>query len=93
MSKRSVQTALDRIDLYLSRVKRDLDADERAEALSNVAELAEITRRLWIYLADQEGMSCVEAQLKLAGEARTRMPRGTSPRRRCGAFWLLARVG
>jgi len=64
---RSVITALERIDLYLDRVRRDLDAGDRSQALSDCAELTEIARRLWAYLADAEGYSCIEAQLKLAG--------------------------
>jgi hypothetical protein len=34
--------------------------------LSNAAELTEICRRLWVYLADLEGYSCTEAQVRLA---------------------------
>ena len=64
---RSIETALLRVDAYLARVRRDLEAGDRSQALSDCAELSEITRRLWVFLADQEGYSCVEAQLKLAG--------------------------
>jgi hypothetical protein len=67
MPERSVTTSLKRIDLYLDRLKRDLEIGDQTQALSNCAELHEITRRLWVYLADREGLSCVEAQLKLAG--------------------------
>jgi hypothetical protein len=66
MADRCVQTALSRIELYLTRVRRDLDAGEREQALADCAELSEIARRLWMYLADAEGYSCVEAQMKLA---------------------------
>jgi hypothetical protein len=64
---RSVTTSLDRIDLYLSRIRRALADGDRSQALSDCAELTEIARRLWAYLADLEGYSCVEAQLKLSG--------------------------
>jgi len=64
---RSVRTSLERIDLYLERVRHDLEEDDRAQALADVAELTEIARRLWVYLCDAEGYSCVDAQLKLAG--------------------------
>ena len=64
---RSVKTSLERIDLYLTRIRRDLETGDRSQALSDCAELPEIARRLWVYLADAEGYSCVEAQLKLAG--------------------------
>jgi hypothetical protein len=63
---RSVTTVLERIDLYLGRVRRDLEAGNRAQALADCAELSEIARRLWGYLADTEGFSCVEAQVRLA---------------------------
>jgi hypothetical protein len=66
-SKRSVATALQRLELYLTRVRRDLETGDRSQALSDCAELSEITRRLWSYLAAIEGYSCVEAQLKLSG--------------------------
>jgi hypothetical protein len=63
---RSVQTALARIDLYLVRVRRDLETGDRDQALADCAELSEIARRLWAYLADQESYSCAEAQMKFA---------------------------
>jgi hypothetical protein len=64
---RSVEASLSRIDLYLGRVRRDLESGDHAQALADVAELHEISRRLWAYLAELEGVSCIEAQLKLAG--------------------------
>ena len=64
---RSVRTSLERIDLYLERVRHDLAEGDRGQAMADCAELTEIARRLWCFLADQEGYSCVEAQLKLAG--------------------------
>ena len=64
---RSVTTSLERIDLYLGRVRSALAQGECSQALSDCAELTEIARRLWAYLADLEGYSCIEAQLKLAG--------------------------
>jgi hypothetical protein len=63
---RSVATSLARIDLYLDRVRRDLESGDRSQALADCAELTEICRRFWCYLADCEGYSCVEAQLKLS---------------------------
>ena len=63
----SIETALLRIDAYLVRVRLDLEQGDRAQALSDCAELSEIARRLWAYLAEAEGYSCVEAQLKLTG--------------------------
>jgi len=63
---RSVRTSLERIDLYLERVRHDLEEGDRAQALADVAELTEIARRLWVYLADCEGYSCIEAQIRLA---------------------------
>jgi hypothetical protein len=62
----SVRTSLERIDLYLTRIRRDLETGDRSQALSDCAELTEIARRLWAYLADAEGYSCVEAQIRLA---------------------------
>jgi hypothetical protein len=46
-----IQTSLQRLRLYLERVERDLAAGDRNRALANVAELAEIARRLWNSLA------------------------------------------
>ena len=63
---RSIQRSLARIDLYLARVRRDLETGDRSQALSDCAELSEIARRLWAYLADAEGYSCTEAQVRLA---------------------------
>ena len=63
---RSVTASLERIDLYLRRVRRDLESGDRAQALADCAELSEIARRLWVYLADAEDYSCTEAQVKLA---------------------------
>jgi hypothetical protein len=64
---RSTKMAIARLELYLGRVRRDLESGNRSQALSDCAELSEIARRLWVYLADREGYSCVEAQLKLSG--------------------------
>ena len=63
---RSVITFLERIDLYLGRVRRDLETGDRSQALADCAELSEIARRLWVYLAELEGYSCIEAQVRLA---------------------------
>ena len=63
---RSVRTSLERIDLYLERVRHDLEEGDRAQALAEVAELTEIARRLWCYLCDAEGYSCVEMQIRTA---------------------------
>jgi hypothetical protein len=58
--------AVARLELYLGRVRRDLENGDRAQALSDVAELSEVARRFWSYLAHVEGFSCGEAQIKLA---------------------------
>jgi hypothetical protein len=63
---RSVRTSLSRLDLYLDRIRRNLEEGDREQALTDCAELTEIARRLWVYLADCEGYSCVEAQIRLA---------------------------
>ena len=63
----SARTALQRIDLCLEQVRHDLEMGDQEQTLSDCAELFELTRRLWCYLADAEGYSCVEAQLKLSG--------------------------
>jgi hypothetical protein len=63
---RCVRTSLERIDLYLGRIRRNLEEGDRSQALSDCAELTEIARRLWVYLADAEGYSCTEAQIRLA---------------------------
>jgi hypothetical protein len=63
----SIATSLQRLDLYLDRVWRDLESGDRSQALSDCAELSEIARRLWCYLAHVEGFSATEAQLKLSG--------------------------
>jgi hypothetical protein len=62
---RSLTTAIAQIDLCLARVRLDLEAGNRSEALEHCAELFEHTRRLWSYLAELEGYSCVEAQVRL----------------------------
>jgi hypothetical protein len=46
-----MQTSLRRLNTYLERVERDLTSDDRNQALANLAELAEIPRRLWNNLA------------------------------------------
>jgi hypothetical protein len=63
---RSVRTSLERIDEYRRRVERDLESGDRSQAMSDCAELSEVARRLWAYLADAEGYSCSEAQVRLA---------------------------
>jgi hypothetical protein len=62
----SVRRSLERLDAYLSRIRRDLEEGDRSQALSDCAELSEVARRLWVYLADLEGFSCAEAQVRLA---------------------------
>jgi len=42
-----VQTSLHRLRVYLERIERDLASDDRSSALANLAELGEISRRLW----------------------------------------------
>ena len=63
---RSAATALQRLDAYLVRVRRDLEQGDRSQALADCAELTEVARRLWAYLANAEGYSCTEAQVRLA---------------------------
>jgi hypothetical protein len=63
---RSIRTSLEWIDDYLARVKHDLEEGDRSQALSDCAALSEITRRLWAYIAELEGYSAGEAQMKLA---------------------------
>jgi hypothetical protein len=46
-----VQTSLRRLRKYLERVERDLASGDHGGALSNLAELSEISRRLWNNLA------------------------------------------
>jgi hypothetical protein len=46
-----IQTSIDRLTLYLSRVKRDLETGNRAQMLADLAELGEISRRLWNRIA------------------------------------------
>ena len=46
----SVKTSLARLHVYLERLERDLAAGERTQALSDCAEIAEISRRLWSQL-------------------------------------------
>jgi hypothetical protein len=47
---KDISTALGRLDRYLFRVKRAIKNRELSVALSDVAELSEIARRLWIRL-------------------------------------------
>ena len=49
-----IQTSLARLRTYLERVERDLDAGDHYQALADVAELAEIARRLWNNLATSD---------------------------------------
>jgi hypothetical protein len=49
---KDISTALGRLDRYLFRVKRAVRNGELALALSDTAELAEISRRLWVKLKD-----------------------------------------
>ena len=43
---------IDRLERYLARVRSDLERGDRAQALADLAELAEISRRLWQRLAN-----------------------------------------
>jgi hypothetical protein len=49
---KDISTAIGRLDRYLFRVKRAIRNGELALALSDTAELAEISRRLWVKLKD-----------------------------------------
>jgi hypothetical protein len=48
-----IQISLQRLRTYLERVERDLVNKDRNQALANLAELAEISRRLWNRLSDE----------------------------------------
>jgi len=63
---RTTAIALQRLDLYLERVRHNLAEGDRAQAMADCAELTEIARRLWCYLCDQEGYSCTEMQIRSA---------------------------
>jgi hypothetical protein len=52
---RQIEISVQRLTLYLERVKRDLAAGDRASALANLAEVHEISRRLWDRLAQWDG--------------------------------------
>jgi hypothetical protein len=62
----SVRQSLDLLEVYLERIRSDLEDGDRSQALSDAAELFETARRLWAYLANAQNLSCIEAQLKLA---------------------------
>jgi hypothetical protein len=62
----SVAESLKHIEIYLERIRSDLETGDRSQALEHCAEMFELTRRLWAYLAELEGYSCAEAQMKLA---------------------------
>jgi hypothetical protein len=64
---RSFETTLQRAELYLARVKRDLEQGDRSQAICDCAEACELLRRLWSYLAESQGYSSVECQIKLSG--------------------------
>jgi hypothetical protein len=63
---RTTATALHRLDLCMERLRCSLGAGDREQAMTDAAELTEIARRLWAFLADAEGYSCVEAQVRMA---------------------------
>lgn len=46
-----VHGSVERLELYLARVKLAVDSGNRAKALSDLAELGEIARRLWVLLS------------------------------------------
>jgi hypothetical protein len=48
----NITKSVDRLALYLARVQDNLRRGDRSEALANLAELAEIARRLWKELAE-----------------------------------------
>jgi hypothetical protein len=51
MNPAEPKQSLDRLALYLARVRIALNAGNRTQALADLAELAEIARRLWDRLA------------------------------------------
>jgi hypothetical protein len=48
----NITKSVDRLALYLARVRDNLLRGDRIQALADLAELAEISRRLWIQLSD-----------------------------------------
>jgi hypothetical protein len=52
----NIQTKLrlDRLTVYLERVKADLDADNLPATMADLAELGEQARRMWNFLAELE---------------------------------------
>jgi hypothetical protein len=48
---RETELSLERLQLYLDRVKRDLLATDRASATAYLAEVRQIASRLWDRLA------------------------------------------
>jgi len=55
--------------MYLERVERDLANGDRGRALANLAELGEISRRLWNTLAEAVKQSDWRAHLECRGES------------------------
>jgi hypothetical protein len=43
----NITRSLERIALYLKRVRDNLERGDRSQALADLAELSEISRRLW----------------------------------------------
>jgi hypothetical protein len=52
----NIQTKLrlDRLTVYLERIKGDLDHDNLPAAMADLAELGEQARRMWNFLAELE---------------------------------------
>jgi hypothetical protein len=47
MLAQKIQVSLGRLRLYLERLERDVPEGDRSQALSDCAEISEISRRLW----------------------------------------------
>ena len=74
-----VQTSLSRLRKYLERVERDLASGDHGGALSSLAELGEIARRLLRRNPLRSGMRESFASLRLlAGALGVRSPTGRS---------------
>jgi hypothetical protein len=67
---RDLKTSLERLTLYVERVRRDLAGADRPSALANLAEVAEIARRLWNRLA-QDGELMRRMRITCHRNART----------------------
>jgi hypothetical protein len=54
LAANDITRSLERIALYLERVRDNLERGDRSQALADLAELGEISRRLWNRLERRE---------------------------------------